>query len=173
MPFRSGTRQGPEAIRQDLLKRGLTEKVAGKVIYDAMVQVHGESDLAPPKSRLPKLLVEALTGVVTAAAAFGLFTGTPQLIDMVAGWLGPWARIDARLAVPVLGLLLAGLGFAIRTGLAENLSAAAHLIHGSSGGRFRITYCPGHLTREEIEGAQLMGEGSFDKVAFAIPPVFG
>jgi len=36
--------------------------------------------------------------------------------------------------------------------LAENLSAAAHLIHGSSEGRFRITYCPGLLTREEIEG---------------------
>ncbi|MBX9680956.1 MAG: lactate racemase domain-containing protein [Gemmataceae bacterium] len=37
--------------------------------------------------------------------------------------------------------------------LAANLSAAAHLIHGSSEGRFKITYCPGHLTREEIEGA--------------------
>ncbi len=37
--------------------------------------------------------------------------------------------------------------------LAGNLSAAAHLIHGSSEGRFRIRYCPGHLTREEIEGA--------------------
>ncbi len=36
--------------------------------------------------------------------------------------------------------------------LAGNLSAAAHLIHGSSEGRFSITYCPGHLTREEIEG---------------------
>jgi len=36
--------------------------------------------------------------------------------------------------------------------LAANLSAAAHLIHGSSGGRFSITYCPGHLTRQEIEG---------------------
>ncbi len=36
--------------------------------------------------------------------------------------------------------------------LAANLSAAAHLIHGSSEGRFRITYCPGHLTREEVEG---------------------
>jgi nickel-dependent lactate racemase len=36
--------------------------------------------------------------------------------------------------------------------LAANLSAAAHLIHGSSEGRFRIRYCPGHLTREEIEG---------------------
>ena len=35
--------------------------------------------------------------------------------------------------------------------LAGNLSAAAHLIHGSSDGRFRITYCPGHLTRTEIE----------------------
>jgi len=37
--------------------------------------------------------------------------------------------------------------------LSGNLSAAAHLIHGSSEGRFRITYCPGHLTREEVEGA--------------------
>ncbi len=35
--------------------------------------------------------------------------------------------------------------------LRENLSAAAHLIHGSSEDRFSITYCPGHLTREEIE----------------------
>jgi nickel-dependent lactate racemase len=36
--------------------------------------------------------------------------------------------------------------------LAAHLSAAAHLIHGSSEGRFSIRYCPGHLTREEIEG---------------------
>ncbi len=35
--------------------------------------------------------------------------------------------------------------------LPRNLSAAAHLIHGSSEGRFRITYCPGRLSREEIE----------------------
>lgn len=36
--------------------------------------------------------------------------------------------------------------------LAANLSASAHLIHGSSEGRFKITYCPGHLTQAEIEG---------------------
>eukprot|EP00904_Undaria_pinnatifida_P003483 jgi/Undpi1/13135/HiC_scaffold_8.g02797.m1 len=36
--------------------------------------------------------------------------------------------------------------------LRESLSAAAHLIHGSSEGRFTITYCPGGLTREEVEG---------------------
>jgi len=35
--------------------------------------------------------------------------------------------------------------------LKANLSAAAHLIHGSSEGRFKITYCPGKLTREEVE----------------------
>lgn len=35
--------------------------------------------------------------------------------------------------------------------LRANLSAAAHLIHGSSEGRFRITYCTGYLTREEVE----------------------
>ena len=37
------------------------------------------------------------------------------------------------------------------TDLAANLAAAAHLIHGSSEGRFNITYCPGGLTRQEIE----------------------
>lgn len=36
--------------------------------------------------------------------------------------------------------------------LANDLSAAAHLIHGSSEGRFRITWCPGKLSREEVEG---------------------
>lgn len=33
----------------------------------------------------------------------------------------------------------------------KNLSAAAHLIHGSSENRFTITYSPGKLSREEIE----------------------
>ena len=37
-------------------------------------------------------------------------------------------------------------------GLAANLSAAAHLIHGSSESRFSITYCPGGLSRDEITG---------------------
>jgi nickel-dependent lactate racemase len=35
--------------------------------------------------------------------------------------------------------------------LRENLSAAAHLIHGSPENRFRVTYAAGHLTREEVE----------------------
>lgn len=35
--------------------------------------------------------------------------------------------------------------------LAANLGTAAHLMHGSSEGRFQVTYCPGHLTREEVE----------------------
>ena len=35
--------------------------------------------------------------------------------------------------------------------LRGNLGAAAHLIHGSPEGRFRVTYCPGHLTRQQIE----------------------
>ena len=36
--------------------------------------------------------------------------------------------------------------------LQNNLSAVAHLMHGSSENRFKITYCPGELTKEEIEG---------------------
>ncbi len=37
--------------------------------------------------------------------------------------------------------------------LRNNLSVAAHLIHGSSDGRFKITYCAGKLTEEETRGA--------------------
>ena len=39
----------------------------------------------------------------------------------------------------------------VNADLRDNLSAAAHLIHGSSEGRFTVTYCPGHLSREEVE----------------------
>ena len=35
--------------------------------------------------------------------------------------------------------------------LGGNLGAAAHLIHGSPEGRFTVTYCPGHLSRQQIE----------------------
>ena len=38
--------------------------------------------------------------------------------------------------------------------LKENLSAAAHLIHGSSNGRFKITYAVEKMTNEEIEGVK-------------------
>lgn len=36
--------------------------------------------------------------------------------------------------------------------LAQSLGVAAHLIHGSSEDRFKITYAPGHMTKEQIEG---------------------
>ena len=45
--------------------------------------------------------------------------------------------------------------------LRSNLSAAAHLIHGSSEGRFNITYCPGaDVTLEEVRSI------GFDAVAY-------
>ena len=36
--------------------------------------------------------------------------------------------------------------------LRANMGAAAHLIHGSSDGRFSITYCVREISREEVEG---------------------
>jgi hypothetical protein len=53
------------------------------------------------------------------------YSGTPKILDLVE------REEDLRL----------------------NLCAAAHLIHGSSEGRFQITYCPGRLTKREVEGA--------------------
>jgi len=48
--------------------------------------------------------------------------------------------------------------------LAANLGAAAHLIHGSSEGRFTIKYCPGGLSREEVTDAGFQ-YGELKKVA--------
>ena len=42
--------------------------------------------------------------------------------------------------------------YKIEPDMQEIPHGVAHLIHGSSEGRFTITYAPGHLTREEIEG---------------------
>ncbi len=36
--------------------------------------------------------------------------------------------------------------------LKNNLSVAAHLIHGSSDGKFKVTYCTKYLSKEEVEG---------------------
>lgn len=53
--------------------------------------------------------------------------------------------------------------------LRGNLSAAAHLIHGSSENRFRITYCPGQLTRQEIESVNY-SFGDLDKMMLKYDP---
>ena len=53
--------------------------------------------------------------------------------------------------------------------LQDNLSASAHLIHGSSEGRFRITYCPGPgVTKEEIESVGF-AYGSLDEMLKRYP----
>ncbi|MFO7999869.1 MAG: lactate racemase domain-containing protein [Marinilabilia sp.] len=53
--------------------------------------------------------------------------------------------------------------------LQDNLGAAAHLIHGSSEGRFSITYCPGHLSREEIESVNF-GYAPFEEMVKRYDP---
>jgi len=55
-------------------------------------------------------------------------------------------RYGYRSTPEVLGLVSS------EENLAVNLGAAAHLIHGSPEGRFRVTYCPGGLSRSEVEG---------------------
>jgi carbohydrate kinase (thermoresistant glucokinase family) len=72
---------------------------------------------------------------------FGESRGIDQLIRR-HGYRGTEATLGAMQADPQL---------------AANPGAAAHLIHGSSEGRFRIVYCTdpatGGLTREEVKGA--------------------
>ncbi len=48
--------------------------------------------------------------------------------------------------------------------LKNNLGAAAHLIHGSSEERFKITYCPGYLTRDEIESVNFSYEDLHENI---------
>ena len=53
--------------------------------------------------------------------------------------------------------------------LQDNLGASAHLIHGSSEGRFSITYCPGPgMTSEEIESVGL-NYCSYDEMVARYP----
>ncbi len=53
--------------------------------------------------------------------------------------------------------------------LQSALGTAAHLIHGSSEGRFKITYCPGGLSREEIEKANF-SYGEIDEMTRRYDP---
>lgn len=57
--------------------------------------------------------------------------------------------------------------------LRKNLGAAAHLIHGSSEGRFSITYCPGkgpeNISREEIESVGFRW-ADYDKMVASYNP---
>ena len=53
--------------------------------------------------------------------------------------------------------------------LAQNLSVAAHLIHGSSDGRFSITYCTKHLTKEQVCGVGF-SYLPYDEAAALYPP---
>ena len=68
------------------------------------------------------------------------FGEDPQIDALIRkyGYRGTQATLDATAA---------------NEDLQANLSASAHLIHGSSDGRFKISYCPGyHMSQEEIEG---------------------
>jgi len=47
--------------------------------------------------------------------------------------------------------------------LRDNMGAAAHLIHGSSDGRFHITYAVKNITREEVESVGF-GAADYDEV---------
>ena len=53
--------------------------------------------------------------------------------------------------------------------LKQNLSVAAHLIHGSSDGRFSITYCTKLASKEEIEGVNF-NYAPYDEMAAKYNP---
>lgn len=53
--------------------------------------------------------------------------------------------------------------------LSGNLSAAAHLIHGSTEGRFSVQYCTGMLTKKEIESVGFR-YGSYDEMRRVYDP---
>ena len=53
--------------------------------------------------------------------------------------------------------------------LRANMGAAAHLIHGSSDGRFSITYCVKKISREEVEGVGFKA-ASYDEMSAKYDP---
>jgi hypothetical protein len=54
--------------------------------------------------------------------------------------------------------------------LKNNLSAAAHLIHGSTENRFNVTYCPGNLNKQEITSVNY-NFGNLDEMIKIYNPV--
>lgn len=76
--------------------------------------------------------------LVVLAPAVGTFGEDPQIDRLIR-------KYGYRTTPEVLRFV------AENADLRDNLSAAAHLIHGSPEGRFTVTYCPGKLSREEIE----------------------
>jgi hypothetical protein len=73
--------------------------------------------------------------IAPGAARFGEDPGIDKLIRKY-GYHGTPRTLEAVRGEPELG---------------ASLSAAAHLIHGSSEGRFRITYAAGGLSKSEVE----------------------
>ena len=53
--------------------------------------------------------------------------------------------------------------------LRDNMGAAAHLIHGSSDGRFTITYAVKNITKEEVEGVGFVA-ADYDEMAKKFDP---
>ena len=53
--------------------------------------------------------------------------------------------------------------------LRDNMGAAAHLIHGSSDGRFNITYCVKEITQEEVAGVGFKA-ASYDEMVKKYDP---
>ena len=53
--------------------------------------------------------------------------------------------------------------------LRENMGAAAHLIHGSSDGRFSITYCVKNISKEEVESVGFKA-ADYDEMAAKYDP---
>ena len=53
--------------------------------------------------------------------------------------------------------------------LRSNMGAAAHLIHGSSDGRFSITYCVKEISQAEVEGVGFKA-ASYDEMAAKYDP---
>ncbi len=87
--------------------------------------------------------------LVVLAPALKEFGEDPQIDTLIRkyGYRGTPATLQA---------------VAANADLRGNLSAAAHLIHGSSEGRFRITYCPGDgVTLDEVRAV------GFDAVPYA------
>src|SRR4029079_6794152 len=70
------------------------------------------------------------------------YCGTPRVMELYREGEAP--------AEPFELSTLSSAG-ASRSPLRDLAHATAHLIHGSSEGRFRITYAPGHLSQAEIE----------------------
>ena len=156
-----------------------TRKAAHRT-HDIRVIVPARGDIAAVEPDDGVVAGTTVDGVIARTAVEPARRGGLVIALAAESW---WSEREERLregdiredmlAEFAANIRILGSDVEVNEDLASNLAAAAHLIHGSSEGRFTVTYCPGkgaaNLTRQDIESVGF-GYADFDEMTAKYDP---